>query len=46
MELYGVNVTEKWATAIVNQANLERAYKKGWMDCQERMMERRNEDGN
>ena len=46
MELYGIDVTEKWATAIVNQANLERAYNKGWMDCQERMMERRNEDGN
>ena len=46
LSTYGVDVTQKWLTAVENTANLERAYNKGWMGCQERMMERRNEDGN
>ena len=30
---YGVDVTEKWLTAIENSRALERAYKKGYYDA-------------
>lgn len=31
--LYGVNVTEKWLTAIENASALEKAYREGYYDA-------------
>ena len=36
--VYGVDVTEKWNTAIEQSANLEQAYRKGYDDATEKMM--------
>jgi hypothetical protein len=42
--LYGVDVTEKWVTAIQNAKALEMAYKKGYYDALQRQTEK--EKGN
>lgn len=46
LSTYGVDVTQKWLTAIENTANLERAYRKGWQDCFNEIMKERDNDGN
>ena len=35
--LYGVEVTEKWLTAVQNAASLEQAYRRGYMDAMDKI---------
>lgn len=37
--LYGVDVTEKWVTAIQNASALEKAYRRGYYDALQRQSE-------
>ena len=40
---YGVDVTEKWVTAVQNASALEMAYRQGYYDALKRQAERENE---
>ena len=42
--LYGVEVTEKWITAVQNAASLEQAYHKGYTDAMNKMHTEGNKD--
>lgn len=41
--LYGVDVTEKWLTAVQNASALEQAYRKGYYDALQRQAESEDE---
>lgn len=40
LQMYGVDVTEKWVTATQNVSALEKAYQKGYYDALQRQTER------
>lgn len=42
--LYGVDVTEKWLTAVQNASALEQAYRKGYYDALQRQSESENKE--
>lgn len=43
---YGVDVTEKWLTAVQQSSALEKAYHEGYYDALQRQVESETEDGN
>lgn len=43
--LYGVDVTEKWVTAIQNASALEKAYREGYYDALQRQAESEDVNG-
>lgn len=43
---YGVDITEKWETAVQNASALEKAYRKGYHDALQRVAETEEGDSN